>query len=108
MKYSTSHQRGTARYVPNEWISPDVQLACAICWFAGVSAYVFLIKYGIGHSGKINSCWYVVDAINGHPRFDVANPANHDKQRSIAEGFYDVSSASFGCCAKAVDGILIW
>jgi hypothetical protein len=56
----------------------------------------------------MNSCWYVVDAINGHPRFDVANPANHDKQRSIAEGFYDVSSASFGCCAKAVDGILIW
>jgi hypothetical protein len=33
-----SGQKGTARYyVPNGPISPDVRLACAICWFAGGS-----------------------------------------------------------------------
>jgi hypothetical protein len=34
-----SGQKGTARYVPNGPISPDVLLACAICWFAGDSPY---------------------------------------------------------------------
>ena len=104
---AASHQKGTARYAPNGRISPDVRLACAICWFAGGFAYDFMTTYGIGHSDTINNCWFVVDAISRHLRFDIAYPANHDKQRSIAEGFYDVSSAGFGCCASAVDGILI-
>jgi hypothetical protein len=56
----------------------------------------------------MNSCWYVVDTINRHPRFDIVFPANHDKQRSIAKGFNNLSSAGFGCCAGAEDGILIW
>ncbi len=47
------------------------------------------------HSDTIKSCWYVVDAINR-------------QQWSIVKGFYDVSSAGFGCCAGAVDGILNW
>ena len=68
-----------------------------------------MTTYGIGHTDTINSCWYVVDAINQHPRFKIAYPEDHDKQRSIAQGFYNVSSAGFGCCAGAVvDGILIW
>jgi hypothetical protein len=105
---AVSHQKYTAPYVPNGRISPDVRLACAIHWFAGGSAYGIMTTYGIGHSDTINSCWYVLDAINRHPSFGIAYyPADHDKQRSIAKGFFDVSSAGFGCCAGAVDGILI-
>jgi hypothetical protein len=64
-----SGQEGTARYVPNGPISPDVRLACAIHWFAGGSPYDIMTTYGIGHTDTINSCWYVVDAINRHPNF---------------------------------------
>jgi hypothetical protein len=67
-----------------------------------------MTTYGIGHTDRINSCWYVVDAINRHPRFNFAYPDNHNKQQSIAKGFYKASSAGFRCCAGAIDGILIW
>jgi hypothetical protein len=67
---AASHQKGTAPHFPNRQISPDVQLACAIYWFAGGSAYDNMTTYGIGHSDTINSCCYVVDAINRHPRFE--------------------------------------
>ncbi len=106
---AASHQKGTAWYVPNGRTSPDVWLACSTRWFAGGSTYDIMTTYGIGHCDTINSCWYVLDAINRHPRHDIAYPADHNKQRSIAEGSYDVSSAAgFGCCAGVVDGILIW
>jgi hypothetical protein len=106
---AASQHKGIAQYIPNGRISPDVQqLACAIHWFARGSAYDVMTTYSIGHSDTIHSCRYVVDAINRHPRFDIACSVNHDKQRSIAKGFYDISSAGFGCWARAVDGILIW
>jgi hypothetical protein len=49
-----------------------------------------------------------VDAINRYPRFNIAYPDNHNRQRYIAEGLYKASSAGFRCCAGAIDGILIW
>jgi hypothetical protein len=64
--------------------------------------------YGIGHTDAINSCWYVVDAINRHPNFNIAYPVDHGIQHCIAEGFRQVSSANFESCAGAIDGILIW
>jgi len=103
-----SGQKGGAPYIPNGPISPDVRLACAIRWFAGGSVYDIITTYGIGHTDTTNSWWYVVDAINRHPKFKIVYPDNHDEQRAIAQGFYDVSSAGFRCCAGAVDGILIW
>ncbi len=51
---------------------------------------------------------YVVDAINKHPRFALSYPDDHYKQQSIAAGFAEVSSAGFGCCSGALDGILDW
>ena len=75
-----SGQKGTARYVPNGQISPDVLLACAICWFAGDSPYDIMTTYGIGHTDTNNSYWYVVDATNRHPRFKIAFSDNHDTQ----------------------------
>jgi hypothetical protein len=67
-----------------------------------------MTTYGIGHTDAINSFWYIVEAINRHPRFNIAYPNNHDEQQAIAQGFYEVSTAGVGCCAKAVDGILVW
>jgi len=95
-------------YLPNGQISTDVRLACALRWFAGGSIYDIMTTYGISHTDAINSCWYVVDAVNSHPNFKIAYPEEHDKQRSIAEGFRQVSGANFACCAGAIDGILIW
>ncbi len=103
-----SRQKSTANYTPNGPISPDVRLACAIRWFDGGSLYDIMTTYGIGHTNTINSCWYVVDAINRNPRFDTSYPEDHAKQLSIAQGFANVSTAHFRCCAGAVDGVLIW
>jgi hypothetical protein len=95
-------------YLPNGRILPEVRLACALRWFAGGSLYDIMTTYGIGHTDAINSCWYVVDAINRHPHFNIAYPVDHNVQHAIAEGFRQVSSANFKCCAGAIDGILIW
>jgi hypothetical protein len=95
-------------YLPNGQILTDVRLACALGWFAGGSVYDIMTTYGISHTDAINSCWYVVDAVNSHPNFKIAYPEDHEKQRSIAEGFRQVSSANFACCAGAIEGILIW
>ena len=100
--------KGKSRYCPNGPISPDVRLACAIRWFAGGSTYDIMTTYGISHTETINSYWYVVDAINQNPRFAIAYPDDHEKQRSIAAGFAEVSSAGFQCCSGAIDGLLIW
>ena len=67
-----------------------------------------MTTYGIGHTDAINSCWYVVDAINSHPNFKITYPIEHDLRQSIAEGFWQVSGANFACLADAIDGILIW
>ena len=67
-----------------------------------------MTTYGIGHTDAMNRVWYVVDALNRHPRFEISYPADHAKQRSITQGFANVSAANFGCCAGAIDGILIW
>ncbi len=51
--------------------------------------------------------WFVVQAVNPLTEFDIVYPANHNKQRDIADGFLEISAADFGCCAGAIDGILI-
>ena len=76
---------------------------------AGGSTYdVITSTFGISCAETINSYWYVVDAINQHPRFEIAYPDDHKKQQSIAAGFAEVSSAGFWCCSGAIDGILMW
>lgn len=96
------------RYVPNGPITPSVRLACALRYFAGGSPYDLMTSYCIGHTDMVYSIWYVVDAINAHPEFQISYPAYHGEQRAIAEGFRRKSGASFECCAGAIDGILVW
>ena len=52
---AASGKKGTTKLIPNGPIAPDVRLACAICWFAGGSAYDIMTTYGIGHTGTISS-----------------------------------------------------
>ena len=60
------------------------------------------------HSEAFTSACFVVQAVNSLKEdFDVDYPANHIKQREIANSFLEISAA-FGCCAGAIDGILIW
>jgi hypothetical protein len=99
---AASGKSGTPRFSPNGPISPDVRLASAICcWFAGGSFYDIMTTYGIGHTDTVNSCWYVVDAVNEHPDFAIKYPDDHAVQHSIAVGFQRVSGANFQCCAGA-------
>ena len=105
---SGKNQESKRRHIPNGPISTSVRLACALRYFAGGSPYDIMTTYQIGFSETINSVWYVVEAINSHPDFDISYPTNHDEQHAIAEGFRHVSGADFNCCAGAIDGILIW
>ena len=97
-----------SRFIPNGPILPDVRLACAMRWFSAASSYDLMTTYGTGHTDTIKSFWYVVDAINRNPKFNIEYPKDHDQQRRIAQGFQNVSRAGFNCCAGAIDGILIW
>ena len=87
----------------------DLLVPCAAGLQERGSTYdIMTTSYGIGHTNTINICWYVVDAVNSHPSFNMAYPEEHDKQHAIAEAFRQVSGADFACCAGAIDGILIW
>ena len=107
MRFSGTN-RFSKNYIHNGRITPSVRLACALRYFAGGSPYDIMTTYCLGHTDTINSIWYVVEAINSHPEFQISYPARHEEQRAIAEGFRKVSDANFDCCAGAIDGILIW
>jgi DDE superfamily endonuclease len=95
-------------HIPNGIITPDVRLACALRWFAGGSVYYIMTTHGISHTETINGIWYVVDALNLHTSLNIKYPEDHQEQKLIAEGFYNVSFAHFNSCAGVIDGILIW
>ena len=105
---TSSMHKKNYRYVPNGPITPSVQLACALRYFAGGSPYDIMTSYCIGYTDMMNAVWYVVDAINAHRDFRISYPSDHDKQRAIAEKFRMKSGAGFDCCAGAIDGILVW
>jgi len=95
-------------HVHNGRIMPEVRLAGALRWFAGGSAYDIMTTFGISHSEVFSSLWFVVEAVNNLEDFEIIYPADHIKQRQIADGFLEASAAGFECCAGAIDGILIW
>ena len=105
---ASGKKQRSSNYLHNGAILPEVRLACALRWFSGGSIYDIMTTFGVSHTDAIDSCWFVVDAINRHPNFTIKYPEDHNAQYSIAEGFRRVSSADFGCCAGAIDGLLIW
>jgi hypothetical protein len=69
-----------SRFFSNGPILPDVRLACAIHWLSAASSYDLMTMFGTGHTDTIKSYWYVVDAINCHPKFKIEYPKDHDQQ----------------------------
>jgi hypothetical protein len=67
-----------------------------------------MVKYSMSHTEVMNSVWYIVEAVNKHREWYITYPTGHDEQLKIAADFKAKSSAGFGVCAGAVDGILIW
>ena len=90
--------------VHNGQTMSEICLACALQCFAGGSAYDIMTTFRILHSKVFTSAWFVVQAVNSLKEVDIVCPANHNKQCEIADGF----AADFGCCAGAIDCILIW
>jgi hypothetical protein len=43
-----------------------------------------MTTFCIGHTDTVQSIWYVVDAINKHPNFEISYPSSHEEQRAIA------------------------
>jgi hypothetical protein len=93
---------------PNGLIEPSVRLGCFLRHVAGGHVYDIMLAFGIGRADVSKSIWIVLDAINQFNGFVLKYPENHAQQRAIADGFHAKSSAGFGCCAGAVDGLLIW
>ncbi len=78
-------KKGTTRFCWNGQNSPDIRLACAICWFsAGGLPFDMMTNFGISHTDTIVRFWYIVDTINWHSSSAIVHPDNHDQQRSIA------------------------
>jgi hypothetical protein len=105
---ASGKKESSRNHLHNGPILPEVRLACALRWFAGGSIYDIMTTFGVSHTDAIDSCWYVVDAVNTHPSLKIVYPDDHEVQHAIARGFSQVSAANFGCCAGAIDGILIW
>jgi hypothetical protein len=77
-------------------------------YFAGGSPYDIMAKYGVSHSEVMNSVWYVVEATNSRIDWYISYPDSREEQLKIADEFRVKSSVDFGCCAGAIDGIIIW
>lgn len=86
-----------------QFSQPEVCLASALlCWSSGWSIYdILMTSFGISHTNAIDSCHQLAS------HFTVMYPEDHKAQYAIADGFYQVLSADFGCCAGAIDGLLI-
>ena len=94
--------------IPNGRIEESVRLGCALRYFAGGSPYDLMTTFGISHTEVFVSVWSVVEAINHSEGMDIRYPSCKEKQHEIAKQYATASSAGFGCCAGAIDGILIW
>ena len=93
---------------PNGLICTSIRLAAAIRYFAGGSPLDIALVFGISHKDVMKSVWSVVDSINKTSELAIVYPECHNNQSKIAKGFEYKSTARFGNCAGAIDGMLVW
>jgi hypothetical protein len=55
-----------------------------------------MTTFVILHSKVLKSAWFDVQSVNTLKKFDIAYPADHDKQCEIADYFLGISAADFG------------
>jgi len=103
-----SAKKKEPRGAKNGLIPQPTKVSAAIRYFAGASAYDIAISHGISHTEVFRCVWSVVDAVNKCPALRFSYPSDHSMQQMIADGFKRVSRGVFGCCAGAIDCILIW
>ena len=92
----------------NGLIPTLIYLSAALRYFAGGSPYDISVVHGLSHSEVFASLWRVVDSSNRFERLAFHSPTCHDKQREIANGFKSRSMPQFTCCARCIDGMLLW
>jgi DDE superfamily endonuclease len=92
----------------NGLIPMPTKVSVALRYFAGGSPYDISVVHGISHTDVFRNVWQVVDAVNQCPGLAFRYPSSHVEQQKIADGFKKISRGIFGCCAGAIDGILIW
>lgn len=92
----------------NGCISTSVRLACALRYFAGVSPYDIMAKYGISHTDVMEIVWYVVHSVNTTSELNIEYPLCEVEQARIAAGFEQASVVGFTNCTGAINGVFIW
>ena len=107
LKILRADQR-SSNYVPNGRIHSTVILACALCLFAGGSAYDLATTYGISVRKAYSSLGLVIDAINETDELTIKFPTDHQEQLKIAQDFQQKSTPGFAVCVGALDGMLVW
>jgi hypothetical protein len=88
-------------------IKTKIRLSIALRYFAGASAIDLVTTHGVSYTSVFRSVWGVVDVVNNHPHLRIEFP-DHTQQKSIAQGFKQMSGAQFDSVIGAIDGILIW
>lgn len=102
---STKKHRNGAK---NGLITSSTRLGVALRYFAGGSTYDLAVMHGISPNEVYKSVWAVLRAVNSCNELLIAFPANHTIQQQLADGFRNRSTAGFGCCVGAIDGMLVW
>ena len=93
---------------PNGLIKSESRLSQALRFFAGGSVYDIGIAHGVHPNEVYTSAWRVVDAVAQTDCLKIKFPSDHNIQRKIAADFQKRSKATFGICAGAIDGMLLW
>lgn len=91
----------------NYLICTKMRLSMALRYFAGGSPYDIMLTHGVSYKSVFISVWGVVDAVNSEGKMAFHFP-DHDAQTEIAQGFMNMSGASFPNVIEAIDGIRIW
>jgi len=101
-------KEGKLKGTKNGLIPAEIRLSAALRHFAGGAPDDISIVRGILNSEALHCVWIVVDAVNVCEKLHFSYPKEHEKWWEIAHGFQKKSHPSFGTCAGAIDGMLIW
>ena len=98
----------TRKQCPNGPIPLSARLGAAIRFWAGGQAYDIKMIFGMSHSEVFHSVDMCLEAINQCDELGFTFPADHAKQKEIADGFKEKSEAELDWCVGVIDGMLIW
>ena len=81
---------------PNGPIPLSARLGAVIRFWAGGQAYDIKLIFGMSHSEVFHSVDMCLEAINQCDELAFSFPADHAKQKEIADGFKEMSEAELG------------